>query len=42
MAWLGDNLKSWSSQITNVASNAAEFTRDVLAEGTTEVSGMLL
>ncbi|PIK36153.1 putative thyroid receptor-interacting protein 11 [Apostichopus japonicus] len=38
MAWLGDNLKSWSSQITNVASNAAEFTRDVLAEGTTEVS----
>lgn len=38
MAWFGENFKSLSSQLTTAASTAAEFTRGVLEEGTTEVS----
>ncbi|XP_072164593.1 uncharacterized protein [Diadema setosum] len=42
MAWFGGNLKSLTEnltgQISNVASTAASFTRDVIAEGTEEVA----
>ena len=42
MAWFGD-LKNitgnLTGQLSNAANTAASFTRDVLAEGTEEVSG---
>ncbi|XP_071500706.1 uncharacterized protein [Diadema antillarum] len=42
MAWFGGNLKSLTEnltgQISSVASTAASFTRDVIAEGTEEVA----
>ncbi|XP_041453296.1 thyroid receptor-interacting protein 11-like isoform X1 [Lytechinus variegatus] len=42
MAWFGGNLKNLTEnltgQISNVATSAASFTRDVIAEGTEEVA----
>lgn len=46
MAWFGGNLKNLTEnltgQLSNVATSAASFTRDVIAEGTEEVAGECL
>lgn len=43
MSWFGDNLSNITGnlggQLSSAANTAASFTRDVLAEGTEEVSG---